>query len=69
MHAIPMSAPFSLFRSLHSRSLFLSLPQCCCRISCCQTLKGSDWKKAALLTATLYPSVVFGTGFFLNFFI
>lgn len=34
-----------------------------------RTLKGSDWKKAATLTATLYPSVVFGTGFFLNFFI
>ena len=34
-----------------------------------RTLKGTDWKKASLLTAMLYPSVVFGMGFFLNFFI
>ena len=34
-----------------------------------RTLKGSDWKKAAALTAMLYPSILFGTGFFLNFFI
>ncbi|CAI8000802.1 Transmembrane 9 superfamily member 4, partial [Geodia barretti] len=34
-----------------------------------KTLKGSDWKKGALLTATLYPSTFFGMGFFLNFFI
>ncbi|CAI8057468.1 Transmembrane 9 superfamily member 4 [Geodia barretti] len=32
-----------------------------------KTLKGSDWKKGALLTATLYPSTFFGMGFFLNF--
>ena len=29
-----------------------------------RTLKGTDWKKAALLTATLYPFVVFGMPFF-----
>ncbi|XP_075151295.1 transmembrane 9 superfamily protein member 4 [Haematobia irritans] len=34
-----------------------------------KTMKGREWKKSAFLTATLYPSVVFGTGFFLNFFI
>ena len=34
-----------------------------------RTLKGTDWKKASLMTAMLYPSVVFGMGFFLNFFI
>jgi len=34
-----------------------------------RTLKGTNWKKAAALTATLYPGVVFCTGFFLNFFI
>lgn len=34
-----------------------------------KTLKGREWKRAAFLTATLYPSVVFGTCFFLNFFI
>lgn len=34
-----------------------------------RTLKGNDWKKAAALTAMLYPSIVFGMGFFLNFFI
>ena len=34
-----------------------------------RTLKGTDWKKASLMTAMLYPSVVFRMGFFLNFFI
>lgn len=34
-----------------------------------KTLRGREWKRAAFLTATLYPSVVFGTCFFLNFFI
>ena len=34
-----------------------------------KTLKGTDWKKASLLTAALYPGAVFGMGFFLNFFI
>ncbi|EEB16936.1 conserved hypothetical protein [Pediculus humanus corporis] len=34
-----------------------------------KTLKGRDWKRAAFLTATLYPSIIFGTCFFLNFFI
>ncbi|KAL0273474.1 UNVERIFIED_CONTAM: hypothetical protein PYX00_006129 [Menopon gallinae] len=34
-----------------------------------KTLKGREWKKAAFLTAMLYPSIVFGTCFFLNFFI
>ncbi|GAB6029941.1 Transmembrane 9 super member 4 [Chamberlinius hualienensis] len=34
-----------------------------------RTIRGVQWKKAALLTATLYPGVVFGTCFFLNFFI
>lgn len=34
-----------------------------------RTLKGNNWKKAATLTATFFPAIVFGTGFFLNFFI
>uniref|UniRef100_A0A1W7R9E1 Transmembrane 9 superfamily member n=1 Tax=Hadrurus spadix TaxID=141984 RepID=A0A1W7R9E1_9SCOR len=34
-----------------------------------KTLKGLQWRKAAFLTATLYPSIVFGSGFILNFFI
>ncbi|XP_067141466.1 transmembrane 9 superfamily member 4 [Centruroides vittatus] len=34
-----------------------------------KTLKGLQWRKAAFLTATLYPGIVFGTCFFLNFFI
>ncbi|XP_030377342.1 transmembrane 9 superfamily member 4 [Scaptodrosophila lebanonensis] len=34
-----------------------------------KTMKGREWKRAAFLTATFYPGIVFGTGFFLNFFI
>ena len=34
-----------------------------------RTLKGTHWKRAAIVTASLYPGVVFGVGFFLNFFI
>lgn len=34
-----------------------------------KTIKGRKWKRAAFLTATLYPAILFGTGFFLNFFI
>ncbi|KAG8222964.1 hypothetical protein J437_LFUL000259 [Ladona fulva] len=34
-----------------------------------RTMKGREWKRAAFLTATLYPAIVFGTCFFLNFFI
>ncbi|XP_012252310.1 transmembrane 9 superfamily member 4 [Athalia rosae] len=34
-----------------------------------KTMRGREWKKAALLTATLYPGIVFMTCFFLNFFI
>lgn len=34
-----------------------------------KTLKGLQWRKSAFLTATLYPGIVFGTCFFLNFFI
>jgi len=34
-----------------------------------KTLKGKEWKKAAFSTATLYPGVIFGLGFFVNFFI
>ncbi|KAG1660058.1 Transmembrane 9 superfamily member 4 [Nymphon striatum] len=34
-----------------------------------RTIRGVQWKKAAFLTATFFPGVVFGTGFFLNFFI
>ncbi|XP_041968670.1 transmembrane 9 superfamily member 4 isoform X2 [Aricia agestis] len=33
------------------------------------TMKGKNWKQAAFVTATLYPAIVFGTCFFLNFFI
>ncbi|XP_059471413.1 transmembrane 9 superfamily member 4 [Neocloeon triangulifer] len=34
-----------------------------------KTMKGKEWKRAAFLTATLYPGIVFCTCFFLNFFI
>lgn len=34
-----------------------------------KTMRGQQWKKAAFLTAMLYPSVMFGTCFILNFFI
>lgn len=34
-----------------------------------KTMKGREWKRGAFLTATLYPGIVFGTCFFLNFFI
>lgn len=34
-----------------------------------KTMKGRQWKRAAFLTATLYPGIVFTTCFFLNFFI
>ncbi|CAF4602394.1 unnamed protein product [Rotaria sp. Silwood1] len=34
-----------------------------------KTIKGSNWKRTAALTATLYPGIVFSIGFFLNFFI
>jgi len=34
-----------------------------------RTMKGKEWKAAALLTATLYPSIVFAIGFFINLFI
>lgn len=34
-----------------------------------KTMKGREWKRAASLTATLFPGIIFGTCFFLNFFI
>lgn len=34
-----------------------------------KTLKGQQWKKAALVTSMLYPMFVFGVSFVLNFFI
>lgn len=34
-----------------------------------RTMKGKEWKAAAFLTATLYPGIVFGIGFFINMFI
>ncbi|CAN8001861.1 unnamed protein product [Ixodes hexagonus] len=34
-----------------------------------KTLRGVQWRKAAFLTSFLYPAIVFGTCFFLNFFI
>ncbi|KAJ8306195.1 hypothetical protein KUTeg_016740 [Tegillarca granosa] len=34
-----------------------------------KTMKGNQWKKAALETAMVYPGLVFGICFFLNFFI
>jgi len=34
-----------------------------------KTIKGKEWKAAALLTGCLYPSVVLGVGFVINFFI
>jgi len=34
-----------------------------------KTMKGKDWKKAAFLTSTLYPGIIFSLGVFVNFFI
>ncbi|XP_065842965.1 transmembrane 9 superfamily member 4-like [Oscarella lobularis] len=34
-----------------------------------KTMKGIKWKKAAWLTGSLYPSLVLGLSFFMNFFI
>jgi len=34
-----------------------------------KTFHGSRWKRAALLTSLLYPGIVFGISFFLNFFL
>lgn len=34
-----------------------------------KTMRGQQWKKTAFITALLYPSVIFGVGFILNFFI
>ncbi|OWF36318.1 transmembrane 9 superfamily member 4-like [Mizuhopecten yessoensis] len=34
-----------------------------------KTMKGNTWKKAALQTSLFYPGILFGTTFFLNFFI
>lgn len=34
-----------------------------------RTIRGQNWKSAALLTALLYPGIVFSTYFFLNFFV
>ena len=34
-----------------------------------RTMRGTHWKRAAVMTSALYPGVVFGTGFFLNLFI
>lgn len=33
-----------------------------------KTLKGQHWKKEALLTSTMYPGILFGVCFVLNFF-
>ena len=34
-----------------------------------KTMKGREWKKAAFLTSTLYPGIIFSLGVFVNFFI
>jgi transmembrane 9 superfamily protein 2/4 len=34
-----------------------------------KTMKGKEWKRAAFLTSTLYPGVIFSLGVFINFFI
>ncbi|KAL3899215.1 MAG: hypothetical protein SGPRY_012682, partial [Prymnesium sp.] len=34
-----------------------------------KSLKGTEWKKMTVLTATLYPAFIFLTFFFLNFFV
>jgi transmembrane 9 superfamily protein 2/4 len=34
-----------------------------------RTLKGTNWKLAASLTALLYPGILFGTGFLINLFL
>eukprot|EP00096_Caligus_rogercresseyi_P004465 TRINITY_DN1873_c0_g1_i1.p1 TRINITY_DN1873_c0_g1~~TRINITY_DN1873_c0_g1_i1.p1 ORF type:complete len:628 (-),score=180.25 TRINITY_DN1873_c0_g1_i1:314-2197(-) len=33
-----------------------------------KTMKGKEWKRAAFLTATLYPGIIFSLGLFVNFF-
>lgn len=35
----------------------------------CTVAGGTDWKKTSLIAATLFPSILFGTGFIINFFI
>ena len=64
-------APIFSLRNTTSPSLPLSVTELlqATMLPNCKTLKGSDRKKGALLTATLYPTTVFGMGFFLNFFI
>lgn len=34
-----------------------------------KTMKGREWKRAAFLTSTLYPGIIFSLGVFVNFFI
>jgi len=34
-----------------------------------KSMKGKEWKRAAFLTATLYPGIIFTLGVFVNFFI
>ena len=34
-----------------------------------KTMGGERWKQAAMLTACLFPAIVFGTGFIINFFL
>eukprot|EP00057_Strongylocentrotus_purpuratus_P017966 XP_011672440.1 PREDICTED: transmembrane 9 superfamily member 4 [Strongylocentrotus purpuratus] len=34
-----------------------------------KTMKGTRWTTAGFMTATIYPAIMFGTAFFLNFFI
>ncbi|XP_072045479.1 transmembrane 9 superfamily member 4-like isoform X2 [Amphiura filiformis] len=34
-----------------------------------KTMKGIQWKRSAFITATMYPGIMFGTTFLLNFFI
>ena len=34
-----------------------------------KSMKGKEWKRAAFLTATLYPGIIFTLGVFINFFI
>jgi transmembrane 9 superfamily protein 2/4 len=32
-------------------------------------MRGREWKRAAFLTSTLYPGIIFSLGLFINFFI
>merc|ERR1719515_428120 len=49
--------------------VFMGVPAGYASASLHKTLKGVDWKKNILLTSCLFPGIVFGSFFILNFFV